>query len=335
MNGKTMKKLFLALMGSLMGLLPITGNAVSFSSKTMAYTYPGQPGCGAMGEIADGRKIDAILAQFFIVSPAGSLTLMTTSTYGCDGFDPSVLAQMRQHSGSQYVTVAAGASATAALTASPSSSIQSLVSFASENGMAGVDVDFEGYSQWSAATLANYMAFLSSLASALHAEGMQLMVNLPAMGGQYSDLKPSLYHGLSYAAVAAIADYANVMAYDYQYDYGAGNPVAPVPWVNAVIAYAKAQVPIAKLVVSMPSYGYHGTTGKYDIGGFDTQQQSLALKGSINPTRDASYELHFTKGRTSYVYQDAYGMTQKRLAIESAGIQTVAIFTLGGNPWFQ
>jgi spore germination protein len=68
-------------------------------------------------------------------------------------------------------------------------------------------------------------------------------------------------HGFSaaydYTGLAQAADYVYLMGYAYRIgDSDTDGPVAPLPWLTAVLDYAVTQVPRERLVLAVPAYGY-------------------------------------------------------------------------------
>lgn len=330
------KRLTILLLGWLL-LAPSVSNAASWKSFIQAWMYPGAPACNALTEIADGRTIDVLKPQYYINQTSGILRQMTTSTDGCNGYDPSNVALVKQYSREQYVTVASNRANMAVQAASSTLIAQTtstLVSFVVNNDFEGVDIDYEGYGQWTTTEYANFKTFITGLGNALHANGKKLMVNVPGIGLGYSNLLQSLYK-IKYEEIDALpVDYIVVLAYDYQYDYGAGESVAPTSWVNAIISWAKTHIGNQnKIVLGLPSYGYHGATAGFSIT-IDTKTQSLTRTASSTATRNSDFEMNWANGGTSNLYQDTSGIGSKRTNIESQNIQNISVWHLGGNDWF-
>lgn len=107
--------------------------------------------------------------------------------------------------------------------------INSIVQLVLTNGYDGIDLDYEtfaftdGSSSW-AATRPNWVAFVSALADALHAEGKLLAVTVPPMYDADYD-SSSGYWVYDYAAMGKSVDILRIMAYDYS--VGSPGPIAP------------------------------------------------------------------------------------------------------------
>lgn len=303
--------------------------------RTMAWIYPGNPACGASTEIADGRKIHTLKAEFFTIS-GGFLTLLDSSNTRCNGYSANNIQRLKQYSTEQYATVSSASVYdmetffTTALSAS-SSEIKRLVDFTVSNNITGIELDFEDFSSWSPVAYTNYKLFVKKLGDALHAQGKKLMLDGPAVSKaseenwfvwRYSDF------------VSLPVDHVVIMAYDYQYDYGAGSPVAPLDWIKNVVNWTSTKYPKEKLTIGLPSYGYQGTAGSYRMT-ILTNEQIRKKTGFTTAVRDVrSGEMTWRTGTTVYFYQDAKSLQQKRDLVASLGITSVSIWHLGGNEWF-
>jgi len=314
----------------------VSSGAAKPETTVMAWIYPGKTSCSVSAEYTDGRKIDVLKPEYYTVTTTGRLLLLTEKARGCQGYSAANVANIRANSTEQYVTVSGLLDGIRALTGTASlrkQAVTTLVNFTNDTGFTGVEIDFEDYGSWDAKTYANYKTFLKELGNALHATGKKLMVDLPPIG---SELEQS-YYVLTYEDMNALPiDYLVIMAYDYQFDYGVGSPIAPNEWVRAIILHAKQTIPDTnRIVIGIPAYAYSGATGSYSIIR-KTTNDFKSLKGFLTARVDEeSHERIFTIGRTSYVYVDSAGLDAKRALVEAEGITNISIWSLGGNAWFS
>lgn len=334
---------FLLLILVLIALVPnSSGGNFSFAglsfpqnkSKIMAWFYPTTKVCTAPQEYRVFQGITFLKPEYFSVSGTGSLTLLTEAKYGCGGYTPANAADVKAHSQYQFATVSADATSMRVMLENPTQraeSIAALTSFVRTTGFTGVELDFEGYGQWSPALYSEYKGYVQELGTKLHAQNGQLMVDLPPIG---TTLEQS-YYPLTYADMAKLsADYLVVMAYDYQYDYGAGTPIAPRTWLTAVVKQAQRSIPASKLVIGIPSYGYLGTTGSYVITK-STFADLAKEAGFATAVRDpSSNERTWRQAGTSYTYVDTSTLDAEKKVIDSLGVRYVSVWSLGGNAWF-
>lgn len=153
--------------------------------------------------------------------------------------------------------------------------VADLVALVVNGGYDGIDLDYEvfafsdGRASWPA-TQPNWTAFVTELASALHAQGKLLSVTIPppcntagACGGTNG------YFVYNLPAIGQVADRVRIMTYDFH--VGSAGPIAPLPWVTTVMTHAASVVPASKLSVGVPSYGRVWTqrspSGTYQLSG--------------------------------------------------------------------
>ena len=149
----------------------------------------------------------------------------------------------------------------AAILADPSTRathVRTIVQFIVDSGYDGVDLDYENFAfndgrgTWSA-TRPNWVAFVTDLATALHAQSKTLTVSVPPI---YDSGQTNLsgYWVYDYAAMGQVVDHIRIMAYDFS--TAQAGPIAPLDWVKTLVKAAKSAVPVGKLVLGVPVYGY-------------------------------------------------------------------------------
>ncbi|MCY7301353.1 MAG: hypothetical protein LH616_19360 [Ilumatobacteraceae bacterium] len=145
-----------------------------------------------------------------------------------------------------------------------SAHIVQLVKLAVTKGFDGIDLDYEVFafshprSEWAAITV-DWVAFVNQLSNALHANGKLLSVTVPPV---YVDSAGVTRGYTVYAQdmIANAVDRLRLMVYDWS--TSSPGPIAPMDWVNRVIAYSSSVVPVSKLQLGVPAYGRHWTTKK-------------------------------------------------------------------------
>lgn len=195
--------------------------------------------------------------------------------------------------------------------------VTDLVSLVTSNGFDGIDLDYEtfafsdGSSSW-AATQPNWTAFVQELGAALHAQGKLLSITIPPPCNRASACGPTLgYWVYNIAGIAPSADRIRIMAYDYNVQ-GIG-PIAPLPWVRAIVSYSASVMDPAKLQIGVPTYGRAWTrltsSGAYQLGGAcPTDKSSSAyrsLTGMQSPSGSTIPGLLASAGATGAVEWDA------------------------------
>ena len=224
---------------------------------TMAWMYPGEPACTALEE-AKEIDVDILKPEYFLVTNGGKMELMTEEVYGCNGYSKANVAAVKAASKEQYVMVSSSYAEDMRLfleeDATSGIHADTLVAFVVEERFEGVELDFEDYGGWTPEVYASYKQFLQRLGDQLHAAGKKLMIDVPAVS---NDIEEKWYV-LRLADFSTLpVDYVVVMAYDYQYDHGVGEPVAPFSWIAAVASFTKSRyMDVSKIVMGIPAYGY-------------------------------------------------------------------------------
>jgi hypothetical protein len=314
------------------------------------WLYPapaGTPTCSAPREFADGRVLHGVLKpEYMDVDNSGQLVMDLASQSGsaCNGYSPRNAAQVRKWSAQQFMTVSlATLHQEEALTSSPAkvaAAVRRLTSFVKSIRFTGVDIDFENYWSWKGPDAARYYAFLTKLASGLHAAGLRLQVDGPA------DLNTPFNYG---RVLATGADQVIVMAYDDEFGWPPSSTckaITPLRWLRTTITGALGQIPASersRLVVGLPSYGYVATDRCQDITSNVSFAQMKREPGfSASPSVIAarrgagSQEIRWSSHGEFFDYVDQKAMDAKLAVVRSLGIHNVSVWVLGGgNPWFS
>ena len=317
--------------------MPLTPSTPPTPSPTgltvMAWVYPGEPGCNAGREYRDGRTIDILKPEYFTIN-SGTLELISADSVSCNGFSEANVADLKRYSRQQFVTVSSASTDAmdtflAGALASPTD-ITTLVDFVVEHNLTGIELNFEDFGGWQATSYSNFKEFVKRLGTGLRAEGKQLMVTGPAI----ADATEQGWFRFRYEDFIGLpVDVMVIMLYDYQYDHGTGEPVAPLDWMERVLTYTKGRLPTSRLSIGIPSYGYEGTIGSRPI--LRTYYQLKNKPGFASATRDErSAERTWKTGQTVYFYQDSESIRRKIAVVEDAGIRSISLWHLGGNQWF-
>ncbi len=318
-------------------VLPIIPAASTGNTEIMAWIYPGGQSCNAKTEYSDGRKIAVLKAEYFSLSESGDLVQINDSKGNCNGYSAANIASLKKYSKEQYVTVSSSYAGSMDLFLSAAlqdnTDINTLVDFTVKNNITGIELDFEDFGGWTQPMYEHYKEFVTKLGNALHEKKKKLMIDGPATSNSVEEA----WYVWRYADFKTLPiDKVVIMAYDYQYDQGSGQPIAPISWIQGTIKWTLGRFPDkAKLSVGIPSYGYKGTIGtqKFSLLTYDQIKKEA---GFSSAQRDPnSFEMSWQNGNNVYFYQDGISMTKKLQAIKSAGINSVSVWHLGGNLWFK
>ncbi len=251
---------------------------------------------------------------------------------------------------------AMGAGEMAAILADPdqrADHVDAIVDFAADGDFDGIDLDYEqfafadGRDTW-AETRPNWVAFVEELSERLHADGRTLTVSVPPV---YDARRTgdSGYWVYDHRAIATFVDSIRVMAYDYSNASTDAGPIAPLEWVERIIAGTTEAVrDPAKLVLGIPLYGYNWPTeasGDCPDGapGVTTVTSrtvdELARRRGATPVHDPAtgeasftYELDVDGACTQLRqvnYVDTEGIRQRIELALDAGFGGASLFALG------
>ena len=182
-------------------------------------------------------------------------------------------------------------------------------------------------------------------------DGRTLTVSIPWISGDGTESDPG-YWVYDYAAITPHVDNIRIMAYDYSVPSGEPGPIAPMPWVEQIIAATSAvSGDPSKLVLGIPLYGYNwvvateGTCPANAEGNISLSTRDmadLAVRRGATPTfvegdveMRFSYALEVTDGTTTctqqrevrYVNGDGAGLRMQRAV--AAGFGGVSLFAFG------
>lgn len=158
--------------------------------------------------------------------------------------------------------------------------IQEIIQTMKQKGYYGLDVDFEYVNQEDSEA---YLQFLRNVTRQLNQEGFRVNVDLaPKTSAAQAGL---LYEAHDYAKIGAIADTVLIMTYEWGYTYGPPMAVAPIDKVREVVEYAVTEIPVSKILMGVPNYGYdwvlpymRGETRATSIG----NQQAIQIAARNN-----------------------------------------------------
>ncbi len=149
--------------------------------------------------------------------------------------------------------------------------IDNILATMDEKGYLGLDIDFEFINPEDKDA---YISFIENATVKLNAKGYTVNVDLaPKVSSTQQGL---LYEGHDYKRIGEIADSVLVMTYEWGYTYGPPMAVAPIDQVKRVLDYAVTVIPLDKIYMGIPNYGYDwplpyekGTTAAITIGNME------------------------------------------------------------------
>lgn len=199
-------------------------------------------------------------------------------------------------------------------------------------GYTGVDIDFEYIL---AEDRDAFTSFVWQIAERMRANGYQTSVALAPKSS--AEQKGLLYEGKDYRALGEAADHVLLMTYEWGYTYGPPMAVAPINQVRRVVEYAVTEIPVEKIDLGIPNYGYdwplpfeRGVTAAATIG--NIQAVRIAIEQSVPIEFDAlsasPFFLYSMEGVEHEVwFEDVRSLQQK--------FELIREFNLGGCGYWQ
>jgi len=265
-----------------------------------------------------GEGAASVLANTTV---GGKRTLLIPTIAGADGNQPQLASQMIHD---------------ATLRAKHEDAIVSLVTTKKYDG---IDLDYEHLPD---SDKAAFTVFAGELAAKLHAKGKTLSF---AVGG----LVNNKYTYWDYDGLSAVCDQLHVMGYDFHYLGSHPGPVAPLGWIQQVLAYIKTVgggTRANKFILGLPNYGLAGDDSGTTTW-FGSGMDSINLAGANYATTTTHMSVcPMTNGETiipgrapngmtskgHLFFDDIASMEEKVSAAKSAGLAGITYWTIGGEP---
>jgi chitinase len=283
---------------------------------------------GKASFVANADFFDAVHPAWWTLTAAGNVS----ATSWAD--DAIVISTAHAHSVKLMPLVYGGddVSAIRAVISSPTviaAHVQTLVQLAVSRNYDGLELDYEHL--WAASDRPGYTQLVTDLAKALHAQGKDLSLAVPAIdvdsGGS----------GYDYAAlVAGGADVIHLMAYDFHSIAGDHlGPLAPLGWVNAVNARVQQLGIASHFVLGIANYGVGS-------GWYVNSSDAVSQCGTYSTTTDhmatcpygdyaPGVAPHCTTAKGDLWFEDGASIAEKARSAKAHGLRGVSYYTLGGE----
>lgn len=167
--------------------------------------------------------------------------------------------------------------------------INNIINILSQMNYDGIDINYENLFVRDREI---YVLFLQELKAALNTIGKQLVVTVHAKTDPVGIWSGSEAH--DYVGIGQAADAVRIMGYDFHWQGDVPGPIAPVDWVDEVLAYAVSTIPRSKVVLGVPTYGYDWPLGQEGKGITYNYAISTASNYSVPIFEDAQLGPHYT-----------------------------------------
>ncbi len=202
----------------------------------------------------------------------------------------------------------------------------------------GIEIDYESLN--GEADREAFSLFIEELAAALHAQGKLLAIAVHPKTGE-----PGTWAGpqaQDWQRLGAAVDRFRVMTYDYHWSGSAPGPIAPLWWMEDVLAFATAVVPPPKVYVGLHLYGHDWGGGpSSDSLVWESAQRLMTAHGATRQWQERAgwqrvAEPWFTytdaAGQRHEVwYADGASIAARLGLVSRYGLGGIALWRLGGE----
>lgn len=211
--------------------------------------------------------------------------------------------------------------------------IEQLMQTVRDKDYAGIDIDFEYIL---AEDREAFAEFVYNVRVAANAEGYSVSV---ALAPKIADDQPGLlYEGKDYALLGEAANYVLLMTYEWGYTYGPPMAVAPINKVQQVVDYAITRIPIEKISLGIPNYGYNwtlpyqrGVSRATTIGNVEAVQIAIRHGASIqfDEVAMSPFFRYQHNGTTHEVwFEDVRSVREKFRLVQQYGLRGVGYWQI-------
>jgi spore germination protein YaaH len=212
----------------------------------------------------------------------------------------------------------------------PSAHAQAVAALVVQHGYDGIELDYEHL--WSKTYRPGFTALIQAVATALHAQGKQLSLALPALW-QDGD------NGYDYVALQQAADVIHLMGYDYHWLGGPHlGPIAPKGWIENVLARVESLGAPQKYILGVANYAIGS-------GWYTTAADAVSLCGAnysretnhmatcdLGNHEEAGLAPHCTSSRGEVWFEDAASVAEKAGLAKNHHLRGVTYWTVGAEP---
>lgn len=209
-------------------------------------------------------------------------------------------------------------------------SIDKLVFIAASRRYKGWDLDLE---ELYVGDKEGFNDFVKNFAESLHEKNLLLSVTVQAKTGTSIDALSS--NAQDWTILSKHADQIRVMAYDYHNADSEAGAVTPLDMYQKTLAISVQQIPLEKLVIALPAYGYDWIGDK----GKDLQYQEAVdllttkkIAWNRDPISGALHANYKEDGKKHEVWFDDGESARIKIKIaQSMGINKFSFWRIGGE----
>jgi spore germination protein len=199
----------------------------------------------------------------------------------------------------------------------------SLVTTLVLNKADGVDLDFENLDHTNKDA---FSLLVTKIATALHEKNLVLSITLSGRTQKEGNMHP-----YDFKIISKNADEVRVMIYDKHGEFSAPGAITPCSWFEEVLTYNMEYIPLEKLVVGLPTYGYSWGYNKSFKSMTHNQVEKYFNSQPHVKIKDAdSFEtIYVTKNEVAWV-SDANALEKKVSVARDKGVYKFIFWSISG-----
>jgi len=205
--------------------------------------------------------------------------------------------------------------------------VDDLFNVVNNNGIDGLNIDFENVGGQDRAA---FTAFIGELSAALDKVGATLSVDLsPDAGTDWTN-------AYDYAELGKLADYIVLMGYDEHWGGGTAGSVSSLPWLQTGLGTLLKVVPSSKVILGLPLYTRNWPDGGAGEDWSLIQQNEAVRVRGLSPQWQpdlAQYAAQYRFGSKSYRLwlEDGRSLSAKVRMGEQHGVAGYAYWYIGSE----
>lgn len=212
--------------------------------------------------------------------------------------------------------------------------IKNIVEEVNKYNFDGIDLDYESINSM---YQKEYIDYLTQLKTALGNKIFSITLLPQWEDAQYTE-KAETRSIQKYSVIGSIADEIRIMTYDYTSPTSPNaGPIAPIDWIEQVIAYAKQSgIPTKKIYLGIHLYSYEWNNGKVSA------LTNTTVKNIVEKIRSsAKYDTKIAEGYAQYTcsgsstctlyYQTNHGVKERNNLAKKYALKGVAYWRIGGE----
>lgn len=205
--------------------------------------------------------------------------------------------------------------------------IQDIIQMAKGLGVTGVDIDYENVSFRDRDAMSK---FLAALGEALREQQLQLSVTVQPKTQDKRSQGPG---AMDWSAVCQSAHRLQIMLYNLHSSKTNPGPLATPSWITQVLAYARTQCPLEKIVPILKVSGMHWNSKGAETIQYDTAmslRETYHSRDGRDPISSVPFFAYSDRqlGGTVY-YEDTRSLELKIQRIREMGFGAVVFWSLG------